>query len=63
MGIANIYARDAMAPASHTLNTAHPGRFTLELAVRRVPLVERFCGHSYRAPLTAMRSYLGCRRQ
>ena len=43
-GIANIYARDAMAMAAaqKTLAEAYPGRFLLGLGVSHAPLVERF---------------------
>jgi len=59
-GIANIYARDAMAMAAaqKTLAEAYPGRFLLGLGVSHAPLVERFRGHRYEKPVTTMRAYL-----
>ena len=59
-GIASIYARDAMAAnaAARTLNALHPGRFLLGLGVSHAPLVERFRGHDYGRPVSAMRAYL-----
>jgi probable F420-dependent oxidoreductase len=59
-GIANIWARDAVAcnAAARTLDTAYPGRFLLGLGVSHQPLVQRMRGHGYSKPLTAMRDYL-----
>ena len=59
-GIANIWARDAVAAnaASRTLAAAHGGRFVLGLGVSHRPLVERVRGGSYTKPVTAMREYL-----
>lgn len=59
-GIANIYARGAMATsAAARLNAAlAPGRFVLGLGVSHQPLVERDRGEQYRPPLQAMRRYL-----
>jgi probable F420-dependent oxidoreductase len=59
-GIANIWARDAMAcnAAARTLSSEHPGRFLLGLGVSHQPLVARMRGHRYDKPLSAMRSYL-----
>jgi probable F420-dependent oxidoreductase len=59
-GIANIWARDAVAAmnASKTLNAAYEHRFLLGLGVSHLPLVERLRGHEYVAPLAAMREYL-----
>ncbi|MHB8339571.1 MAG: LLM class F420-dependent oxidoreductase [Mycobacteriales bacterium] len=59
-GIANIYARDAMAmnAAARTLTATHPGRFLLGLGVSHAPLVERMRGHEYRSPVATMRTYL-----
>lgn len=59
-GIANIYARDAMAMggAQKTLAEAYPGRFLLGLGVSHAPLVERFRGHRYEKPVPTMRAYL-----
>ncbi|MFD9188591.1 TIGR03620 family F420-dependent LLM class oxidoreductase [Streptomyces phaeochromogenes] len=59
-GIANIWARDAVAAnaASRTLAAAHGGRFVLGLGVSHRPLVERVRGGSYTKPVAAMREYL-----
>jgi probable F420-dependent oxidoreductase len=58
-GIANIYARDAVAMKSAALGLAdvYPGRFVLGLGVSHAPLVTGR-GHEYRKPVTAMREYL-----
>ena len=59
-GIANIWARDAVAAANatRTLNAAYDDRFLLGLGVSHRPLVERLRGHQYESPLAAMREYL-----
>jgi probable F420-dependent oxidoreductase len=59
-GIANIWARDAMAMAAaqKTLAEAYPGRFLLGMGVSHAPLVQGLRGHDYRRPLTMMRAYL-----
>lgn len=59
-GIANIWARDAMAMAAaeKTLDEAYPGRFLLGLGVSHAPLVQAMRGHTYEKPLSFMRSYL-----
>lgn len=59
-GIANIWARDAMAmSAGHkTLTAAFPGRFLLGIGVSHGPAVEGMRGHRYERPLATMRSYL-----
>jgi len=59
-GIANIYARDAVAMAAgqKTLAEAYPDRFLLGLGVSHAPLVEQLRGHQYQKPLAAMRAYL-----
>jgi probable F420-dependent oxidoreductase len=59
-GIANIWARDAVAAsaAAKTLNAAYGERFVLGLGVSHRPLVERLRGHEYVSPLEAMRDYL-----
>ena len=64
-GIANIYARDAMAMASgqKTLAEAHPNRFVLGLGVSHVPLVEQLRGHQYDKPVSRMRTYLNAMDQ
>jgi len=58
-GIANIWARDAMAMAAgqRTLAEAWPGRFLLGIGVSHAPLVG-LRGHGYEKPLSAMRQYL-----
>jgi probable F420-dependent oxidoreductase len=59
-GIANIWARDAVAAANaaRTLSAANDDRFVLGLGVSHRPLVERLRGHDYVTPLRAMRDYL-----
>ena len=59
-GIANIYARDAIAAiAGHdSLNNFYGDRFVLGLGVSHVPLVEGFRGHTYAKPVATMRAYL-----
>jgi probable F420-dependent oxidoreductase len=59
-GIANIWARDAMAMAAaeKTLDEAYPGRFLLGLGVSHAPLVQAMRGHRYEKPLSFMRAYL-----
>jgi probable F420-dependent oxidoreductase len=59
-GIANIYARDAVAMASgqKTLAEAYPSRFLLGLGVSHIPLVEQLRGHRYDKPVATMRAYL-----
>jgi probable F420-dependent oxidoreductase len=58
-GIANIWARDAMAMAAaqKTLAEAYADRFLLGIGVSHAPLVG-MRGHDYAKPLTAMRGYL-----
>jgi probable F420-dependent oxidoreductase len=58
-GIANIYARDAMAMANgaRALADAWPGRFLLGLGVSHAPSVAARGGR-YGPPVVAMRSYL-----
>src|SRR3954447_17166665 len=58
-GIANLYARDALAAASgaSTLSEAFPERFVLGLGVSHQPAVEQR-GATYGRPLAAMRAYL-----
>jgi probable F420-dependent oxidoreductase len=58
-GVANIWARDAVAArnGARALGEAHPGRFVLGLGVSHAPLVgDR--GGAYRRPLEAMTHYL-----
>jgi probable F420-dependent oxidoreductase len=59
-GIANIWARDAVAAhnAAKTLNAAYEDRFVLGLGVSHRPLVEGLRGHQYATPVAAMRDYL-----
>jgi probable F420-dependent oxidoreductase len=58
-GIANIWARDAMAMAAgqKTLTEAYPDRFLLGIGVSHAPLVG-MRGHTYDKPLSAMQQYL-----
>ena len=58
-GIANIWARDAIAASNgaNTLNEAYGERFLLGLGVSHAPAVQ-LRGHEYARPLSAMRSYL-----
>jgi probable F420-dependent oxidoreductase len=59
-GIANIYARDAMAmKAVHkTISEMAPARFILGLGVSHPHLVTRQRGHEWQKPVTKMRQYL-----
>jgi len=59
-GIANIYARDAVAMSAgqKTLAEAYPNRFLLGLGVSHMPLVEQLRGHRYEKPVATMRAYL-----
>lgn len=59
-GIANIYARDAIASvAGHdSLNILYDGRFILGLGVSHIPMVQGFRGHDYGKPVSTMRAYL-----
>jgi probable F420-dependent oxidoreductase len=59
-GIANIYARDAMAlKAIHkTISELAPGRFVMGLGVSHEHLVSKVRGHDYAKPLTTMRNHL-----
>ena len=59
-GIANIYAREAMAmnAAWQTVSEAFPDRFLLGLGVSHAPMVEGLVGREYLPPLTMMRDYL-----
>jgi len=63
-GIANIYARDAvaMANAQRGLNEQSGNRFLLGLGVSHRPLVSDMRGHSYGRPVPTMRSYLNAMR-
>src|SRR4029450_10750187 len=59
-GIANIWARDAVATSSATkaLTEAFPERVLIGLGVSHQNLVGELRGHNYDKPLTAMREYL-----
>ena len=59
-GIANIYARDALAAASAQkgLNEQSGGRFLLGLGVSHMPLVKDLRQHEYGKPVPTMRAYL-----
>ena len=59
-GIANVYARDAMATAAaqKTLAEASGGRFLLGLGVSSPALVEKVRGHDYGKPYSYMAAYL-----
>jgi probable F420-dependent oxidoreductase len=63
-GIANIYARDAVAMANgaRALAEAWPDRFVLGLGVSHAHLLSRR-GHDYPPPVTAMREYLDAMAQ
>ena len=59
-GIANIYARDAMAMAGghRSLAEQSGGRFLLGVGVSHRPTVEGVRGHIYGKPVATMRAYL-----
>ena len=59
-GVANLYARDALAmkAAQHTLAEQSGGRFLLGIGVSHRLLVEDMRGHEYGPPLATMRAYL-----
>ena len=59
-GIANIYARDAMAMANAQRGLAEQsgGRFLLGLGVSHLPMVKGLRGHDYGKPVATMRDYL-----
>jgi probable F420-dependent oxidoreductase len=63
-GIANIYARDAMAMAAaqRGLNEQANGRFLLGLGVSHRPMVDTLRGHVYGKPVATMRAYLEAMR-
>jgi probable F420-dependent oxidoreductase len=64
-GIANIYARDAVAMASGqcTLAEQSGGRFLLGVGVSHRPTVEGVRGHAYGKPVATMRAYLQAMRK
>src|SRR5262249_1802210 len=59
-GIANVWARDAMAMAAaqKTLAEAYPGRFLIGMGVSHGALVAGMRGHDYARPLSYPRRYL-----
>jgi probable F420-dependent oxidoreductase len=59
-GIANIYARDAMAMknAQRGLAEQSDGRFLLGIGVSHAPMVAGLRGHHYGQPVRTMRAYL-----
>lgn len=59
-GIANLWARDAMAMsgAHKTLTSAHPDRFLLGIGVSHQVAVEGMRGQTYDKPYTTMKEYL-----
>ena len=59
-GIANLWARDAMAMAAghKTITSAYPDRFLLGIGVSHQPAVEAMRGHDYGRPVATMRTYL-----
>jgi probable F420-dependent oxidoreductase len=59
-GIANVYARDAMAmaAAARTLAEQSGGRFVLGIGVSHKPMVQDLRGHAYDRPLVYMEEYL-----
>lgn len=63
-GIANIYARDAMAMANaqRGLNEQSGNRFLLGLGVSHKPMVSGMRGHDYGKPVATMRRYLEAMR-
>jgi probable F420-dependent oxidoreductase len=64
-GIANIYARDAMAMANaqRGLNEQSGNRFLLGLGVSHKPMVTTMRGHAYGKPVATMRTYLEAMRE
>jgi probable F420-dependent oxidoreductase len=59
-GVANIYARDALAMSAgwKTLTEAYPDRFLLGLGVGHATTVQAVRGHAYGRPLATMGEYL-----
>ena len=59
-GIANIYARDAMAMRAiqQTVGELSGNRFVLGLGVSHAPMVAGLRGHAYGKPVASMRAYL-----
>src|SRR5947208_15322905 len=58
-GIANIFARDAMAMAAARaqLNEQSGGRLLLGMGISHAPIVSAIRGHIYEKPVTTMRTY------
>jgi probable F420-dependent oxidoreductase len=63
-GIANLYARDAMAMANaqRGLNEQSTNRFLLGIGVSHKPMVANLRGHTYGRPVATMRAYLEAMR-
>jgi probable F420-dependent oxidoreductase len=63
-GIANIYARDAMAMAGGQRGLAEQsgGRFLLGVGVSHRPMVQSLRGHTYGRPVATIRAYLEAMR-
>src|SRR6266852_4546379 len=63
-GIANVYARDAMAMAAaqRGLNEQSNGHFLLGVGVSHAPTVNTLRGHAYGKPVATMRAYLEAMR-
>src|SRR5947209_12298976 len=59
-GIANPFARDAlaMAAARVQLNEQSGGRFLLGMGISHAPIVSAIRGHIYEKPVTTMRTYV-----
>ena len=59
-GIANIFARDAMAMAAARvqLNEQSGGRLLLGMGISHAPIVSAIRGHIYEKPVTTMRTYV-----
>lgn len=59
-GIANLWARDAvaMAGAQKTILSAYPDRFLLGIGVSHKPSVEGGLGQTYTKPIATMKTYL-----
>jgi probable F420-dependent oxidoreductase len=59
-GIANLWARDAMAMAAghKTITSAYPDLCLLGIGVSHQPAVEAMRGHEYGKPVATMRAYL-----
>jgi probable F420-dependent oxidoreductase len=64
-GIANIYARDAMAMANGQRSLAEQsgGRFLLGVGVSHRGMVQQMRGHTYGKPVATMRAYLEAMRE